>query len=140
VCACVCACVCVCVCVCVCYDVFQMCAPCHLDSTDCTVCVCVNVCVCVCVRVCACVCVIIYFKCVCLVMQTAQIALRVCLFVCVCLSLSVTLTSYMIFLSVRTVIQGGQGTSKSLTTEMRTVMRTTDIPVAEDSKLTRREM
>ena len=31
-------CVC-CVCVCVCYNVFQMCAPGHLDSTGCTVCV-----------------------------------------------------------------------------------------------------
>ena len=33
-----------------------------------------------------------------------------------------------------------KGTSKSSTTEMRTVMRTTDIPVAKDSKLTWREM
>ena len=30
-----------------------------------------------------------------------------------------------------------KGTSKSLSDEMRTVMRTTDIPVAKDSKLTR---
>jgi len=47
----------VCVCVCVCYDIFQMCAPSHLDSTGCTVCVYACVRVCVCVRVCACVCV-----------------------------------------------------------------------------------
>jgi len=32
------------------------------------------------------------------------------------------------------------GTSKSLTTEMRTVMQTTDIPVTKGSKLTWREM
>ena len=41
-------CVCVCVCVCVLY-IFQMCAPCHLDSRLHSV----RVCVCVCVRVCA---------------------------------------------------------------------------------------
>ena len=52
-----CVCVCASVCVCVCYNIFQMCAPCRLDSTGCTVCACVCVCVCVCVRVCACVCV-----------------------------------------------------------------------------------
>ena len=33
-----------------------------------------------------------------------------------------------------------KGTSKSLTDEMHTVMQTTDIPVAKDSKLTWREM
>jgi len=33
-----------------------------------------------------------------------------------------------------------QGTSKSLTDEMRTVMRTTDMPGAKDSKLTWREL
>jgi len=33
-----------------------------------------------------------------------------------------------------------QGASKSLTDEMRTVMRTTDIPVAKDSKLTWRKL
>ena len=33
-----------------------------------------------------------------------------------------------------------QGTSKSLTDEMRTVMRTTDIPVTKDFKLAWREM
>jgi len=34
-----CACVCVLVCACVCYNISQICAPCHLDSTGCTVCV-----------------------------------------------------------------------------------------------------
>ena len=60
----VCVCACVCVCVCVCYNIFQMCASCHLDSTGYTVCVCVCVCgrVCECVGVCACVCVIKYLK------------------------------------------------------------------------------
>jgi len=33
-----------------------------------------------------------------------------------------------------------KGTSKSLTDEMRTIMRTTDIPVAKDSKLAWCEM
>ena len=45
-----------------------MCAPSHLDSTGCTVCVYACVRVCVCVRVCACVCV----------------GVRVCAWVCVC--------------------------------------------------------
>ena len=47
-------CVCVCLCVCVCCDIFQMCAPCYVDSTGRTVCVCVCVCayVCVCVSRC----------------------------------------------------------------------------------------
>jgi len=40
---------------------------------------------------------------------------------------------------VHTVIQGGQGYLE-VTTEMRTVMRTTDMPVTRGSKLTWREM
>ena len=60
-CVCVCACVCVCV-LCVCYNISQLCAPCHLDSTDCTACVCVCVCVRVCVCVCACVCVCVCYE------------------------------------------------------------------------------
>jgi len=56
------------VCVCVCYNIFQMCAPCHLDSTGCTVCVSACVCVCVCVRVCACACVCVSVcVCVCVI-------------------------------------------------------------------------
>ena len=58
--------------------------------------------------------------------------------VCVC----VTLNSYMIFMYVHTVIQGGQWYLEvmTMTNEMLTVMRTTDIPVAKDSKLTLCEM
>jgi len=43
VCVCVCVRVCACVCVCVCHKIFQMCAPCHVDSADYTVCL--SVCV-----------------------------------------------------------------------------------------------
>ena len=70
------------VCVCVCYNIFQMCAPCHLDSTGCTVCACV------CVRVCACVCV-----CVCYAIfemfeacHVNSADFTVCLCLCLCLS------------------------------------------------------
>jgi len=48
----------------------------------------------------------------------------------------------MIFMYVHTVIQGGQWYLEvmMMTNEMLTVMRTTDIPVAKDSKLTLCEM
>ena len=35
--------VCACVRVCVCYNIFQICAPCHVDRADYTVCLCVCV-------------------------------------------------------------------------------------------------
>jgi len=60
----------------------------------------------------------------------------------VCVCVCVTLNSYMIFMYVHTVIQGGQWYLEvmMMTNEMLTVMRTTDIPVAKDSKLTWCEM
>jgi len=99
------------------------------------VCACVRVCACVCVCVCVCVCAIIDFKCVHLVRSryTAQITLCVCVCVCLCLCLC-----YLDFLY--DFLKVVKGTSKSLTTEMRTIMRTTDIPVTKGSKLTWREM
>jgi len=127
---CVCACVCVCVCVLWYISIFK--------SAGCTVCVCV----CVCVRVCVCPC---YLKCVRLAMQTAQIVLCVCVCVCVCVSASVCvcvcvclyyLDSYIWFSCVSTQSHNVvKGTSQSSTDEMRTVIRTTGIPLAKDSKL-----
>ena len=38
VCVCACVCMCACMCVCVCCNVLKKCAPCHVDSADCTVC------------------------------------------------------------------------------------------------------
>jgi len=66
-------------------------------------------------------------------MQSVQYDPQVAMCVCAC----VTLTSYTIFTQSFKVVKG---TSKSLTDELRIVMRTTDIPVGKDSKFTWREM
>jgi len=89
------------VCVCVCYNIFQMCAPCQVDSADYTM----------------------------------------CLWVCLSVSVSVLPWLPIWFSCVSTQsYKEVRGTSKSSTTEMRTVVRTTDIPVTKGSKLTWREI
>ena len=77
-----------CVWVCVCYNIFQMCAPCHLDSTGCTVCVFVCVCARACVHVCACVCVCACYNIfqMCAPCHVDSANYTVCLCVCVYMS------------------------------------------------------
>ena len=65
-----------------------------------------------------------------------------CVSVCLCLCLCLCLCYLDFLYDIRVFTQSYKvvkGTSKSSTTEMRTVMRTTNIPLTQGSKLTWRE-
>ena len=68
-----------------------------------------------------------------------QITLCVCVCLCLCLCLCYVDFLYDFPVSTQSY-KVVKGTSQSSTTEMRTVMRTTDIPVTKGSKLTWRKM
>ena len=109
----------------------------HLDSTGFTGCVWMYVCVWVCVRGCECYKIFEMFE-ACRV-DSADYTVCLCVSVSVSVSVLPRIPIWFSCVSIQSY-KVVKGSSKSSTTEMRTVMGTTDIPATKSSKLNWREM